>query len=291
MTRNKTFTHLQLKTLMQRTQLDDTKKMELERLDNGFHGENSFDDLIESYVQAHDLIHIKDLLFEYDEGKKEVQIDNIVVANDVCYIFEVKKYQFNLVIDDRGFFYYENGKEFSMLNTQVEKQKGEVRQLLADIGYPMPIHHFIVFMNPDRTVFGLQRKHNVLTRAILEDFFEQKMRPNRKDYSFFVSAINERRLKISKHATFFKIDLDLLKKGVYCTACDNRMRRTSNYYYTCHGCNLRIRTLDAVKLLIRDLRLLNPEHKITSKLISRLSDGEISSSVVRKYRINGEIKY
>ena len=291
MTRNKTFTHLQLKTLMQRTQLDDTKKMELERLDNGFHGENSFDDLIESYVQAHDLIHIKDLLFEYDEGKKEVQIDNIVVANDVCYIFKVKKYQFNLVIDDRGFFYYENGKEFSMLNTQVEKQKGEVRQLLADIGYPMPIHHFIVFMNPDRTVFGLQRKHNVLTRAILEDFFEQKMRPNRKDYSFFVSAINERRLKISKHATFFKIDLDLLKKGVYCTACDNRMRRTSNYYYTCHGCNLRIRTLDAVKLLIRDLRLLNPEHKITSKLISRLSDGEISSSVVRKYRINGEIKY
>ena len=291
MTRNKTFTHLQLKTLMQRTQLDDTKKMELERLDNGFHGENSFDDLIESYVQAHDLIHIKDLLFEYDEGKKEVQIDNIVVANDVCYIFEVKKYQFNLVIDDRGFFYYENGKEFSMLNTQVEKQKGEVRQLLADIGYPMPIHHFIVFMNPDRTVFGLQRKHNVLTRAILEDFFEQKMRPNRKDYSFFVSAINERRLKISKHATFFKIDLDLLKKGVYCTACDNRMRRTSNYYYTCHGCNLRIRTLDAVKLLIRDLRLLNPEHKITSKLISRLSDGEISSSIIRKYRLNGNIKY
>lgn len=291
MTRNKTFTHLQLKTLMQRTQLDDTKKMELERLDNGFHGENSFDDLIESYVQAHDLIHIKDLLFEYDEGKKEVQIDNIVVANDVCYIFEVKKYQFNLVIDDRGFFYYENGKEFSMLNTQVEKQKGEVRQLLADIGYPMPIHHFIVFMNPDRTVFGLQRKHNVLTRAILEDFFEQKMRPNRKDYSFFVSAINERRLKISKHATFFKIDLDLLKKGVYCTACDNRMRRTSNYYYTCHGCNLRIRTLDAVKLLIRDLRLLNPEHKIDSGIISRLSGGEISSSVIRKYRMKGLIKF
>ncbi len=291
MTRNKTYTHLQLKTLSQRTQLDDTKKMELERLDNGFHGETSFDDLIESYVQAHDLIHIKDLLFEYDEGKKELQIDNIVVAGDACYIFEVKKYQFNLVIDDRGFFYYENGKEFSMLNTQVEKQKGEVRQLLADIGYPMPIHHFIVFMNPDRTVFGLQRKHNVLTRAILKDFFEQKMRPNRKDYSFFVSAINERRLKISKHATFFKIDLDLLKKGVYCTACDNRMRRTSNYYYTCYGCNLRIRTLDAVKLLIRDLRLLNPEHKIDSGIISRLSGGEISSSVIRKYRMKGLIKF
>ncbi len=291
MTRNKTYTHLQLKTLSQRTQLDDTKKMELERLDNGFHGETSFDDLIESYVQAHDLIHIKDLLFEYDEGKKELQIDNIVVAGDACYIFEVKKYQFNLVIDDRGFFYYENGKEFSMLNTQVEKQKGEVRQLLADIGYPMPIHHFIVFMNPDRTVFGLQRKHNVLTRAILKDFFEQKMRPNRKDYSFFVSAINERRLKISKHATFFKIDLDLLKKGVYCTACDNRMRRTSNYFYTCYGCNLRIRTLDAVKLLIRDLRLLNPEHKIDSGIISRLSGGEISSSVIRKYRMKGLIKF
>lgn len=291
MTRNKTYTHLQLKTLSQRTQLDDTKKMELERLDNGFHGETSFDDLIESYVQAHDLIHIKDLLFEYDEGKKELQIDNIVVAGDACYIFEVKKYQFNLVIDDRGFFYYENGKEFSMLNTQVEKQKGEVRQLLADIGYPMPIHHFIVFMNPDRTVFGLQRKHNVLTRAILKDFFEQKMRPNRKDYSFFVSAINERRLKISKHATFFKIDLDLLKKGVYCTACDNRMRRTSNYYYTCYGCNLRIRTLDAVKLLIRDLRLLNPEHKIDSGIISRLSGAEISSSVIRKYRMKGLIKF
>lgn len=291
MTRKKSFTHLQLHVLMQRTQLDDNKKLELERLESGFHGETELDYLIEPYIHAHELIHIKDLLFEYDEGKKEVQIDNIVVSNDACFIFEVKKYQFNLGIDERGFFYYENGKEFSMLNTQVEKQKGEVRQLLVDIGYPMQIHHFIVFMNPDRTVFGLQRKHNVLTRAMLMEFLEFKMKPNRKDYSFFVSAINERRLAISKHATFYKIDVDVLKKGVFCSSCCNRMRRTSRYYYTCYGCNVRVSTLDATKLLIRDLRLLNPEHRIDSALISRLSDGEISCSVIRKYRLKGLIKF
>lgn len=291
MTRYKSFSHLQLEVLESRMQLDNTRKVELERLNNGFIGEQYFDDIIEPFVETHNLIHIKDILFEYDEGKKEIQIDNIVIANDTCYIFEVKKYQFNLCIDDRGFFYYEDGKEFTSLNTQVEKQKGEVRQLLNEVGYPMAINHFIVFVNPERTVFGLQRKHNVLTRAILNDFLEQKMKPNRKDYSFFVSAINERRLKISKYAEFYKIDLDLLNKGVYCASCQNRMRRTSRYYFTCYRCEVRLGTLDAVKLLIRELRLLNPEHKITSKLIRRLSDGEISDSIIRKYRINKKIKY
>lgn len=272
-------------------QLDNTKEVELERLNNGFLGEQNFDDIIEPFVKTNNLIHIKDILFEYDEGEKEIQIDNIVIASDSCYIFEVKKYQFNLSIDDRGFFYYEDGKEFTSLNTQVEKQKGEVRQLLNDVGYPMPINHFIVFMNPDRTVFGLQRKHPVLTRATLTNFLEQKMRPNRKDYSYLEPGIEERRLEISKHASFYKIDLDLLKKGVYCTSCFNRMRRISRYYYSCYQCDSKITTLEAVKLLIRDLRLLNPKHKISSNLISRLSDGEISSSVIRKYRIKNKISY
>lgn len=291
MTRNKSFSHLQLEVLKQRAEFENPMKGELERLDLGFKGENIFDEMIEPFKIMHQLIHIKDILFEYDEGKKEVQIDNIVIANDTCYIFEVKKYQFNLCIDDRGFFYYEDGNEFASLNTQVEKQRGEVRQLLKEIGYPMSIEHFIVFINPDRTVFGLQRKHKVLTRATLKDFLDQRMKPNRKDYTFLVPGIDERRLKISKHATFYEVNVDFLRKGVFCSACHHRMKRTSRYAYTCFNCNWKISTLDAVKLLIRDLRLLNPEHKINSNLLSKLSDGEISSSVIRKYRIKDKVKY
>lgn len=291
MTRKKSFLHSQLQVLSRRSHLDDKNLKMLEKLTLGFIGEQSFDQVIQPYIHTFNLIHVKDLLFRYDNGEKEIQIDNIVISNDTCYIFEVKKYNFNLKIDNRGLFFHEEGKEFTSLNTQIERQKRAILELLKDIGYPMTVRHYLVFINPDRTVFGLQREHSVLTYNTLNHFLENHMKKNWDDYSYFPPLIDSRRLPFSKHDQFYEVDLDKLAKGVYCEKCNGRMLRVSQRTYHCEDCSVSIGTLDAVRQLIHDLRFLNPKFKMDSVILSRLSGNEISSATIRRYRKKDKILF
>lgn len=287
MTRQKSFQHMQLEVLSYRARLFDEQIETLSRLNNGYKGELLFDEML---MQHHEIIHVKDLLFQYD-GSREIQIDNIIIARDMCYIFEVKNFSFNLRIDAKGCFFYENGKECSMLNSQVERQKDSVRQLMNDIGYPMVIHHYLVFINPNQIMYGLESNHPIIMSNALNKFLEHNMKPNRKNYDFLESSINERRLLRSKHDQYYEINLDDMKKGVFCPNCNQRMRKVSRYRCQCGICLKYVGTVDAIKLLIRDIRCLNPEFKLDSIILSRLSNGEISSSAIRRLRLNGSVDF
>lgn len=278
---------MQLEVLNYRTRLFDEQIETLGRLNNGYKGELLFDEML---MQHQEIIHVKDLLFQYD-GSREIQIDNIIIARDMCYIFEVKNFSFNLRIDAKGCFFYENGKECSMLNSQVERQKDSVRQLMNDVGYPMVIHHYLVFINPNQIMYGLESNHPIIMSNALNKFLEHNMKPNRKNYDFLESSINERRLLRSKHDLYYEINLDDMKKGVFCPGCGQRLRRISSYRYYCVHCIEYLMTVDVVKLLIRDIRLLNPSFKLDSEFLSRLSGGEISSSTIRRKRLNGNVSY
>ena len=291
MTRKKSLNHMQLDVLNYRATLDDKNTQTLQKLENGYEGELLFDQVLEQYKNQYDLIHVKDFLFKYDGGSKEIQIDNIVISHDVCYIFEVKKFGFNLVLDERNMFFYEDGRECTMLNNQSERQIGTMRQLLSECGYPMAINHRMVFINPNQTVYGVKKDSPILLPNTMKRFLDHHMKPNRKDYRFLEDALNERRLARSKHDTFYEIDLDVLRKGVYCADCATRMIRSSRYKYSCNGCDARISTLDAIRRLIHDIRVLNPDYRLTSQFLSRLSGGEISGSAIRKYRLRGSIEY
>lgn len=291
MTRKFSFQHAQLHVLNRRFRLDDKNQSTLQKLELGHKGEIDFDTSVQPFVESNQLIHLKDLIFEYDEGKKEIQIDNLIIAHDKCFIFEVKKFQFNVNIDNRGLFCNEHGKEMVAMTTQVERQKEEVRKLLHDVGYPMALYHYLVFINPDYTVYGLQKNHNVLLSSNLKKFFETHFRPNRQDYTYFEVAVNERKKTISKYAEFYEINLDLLAKGVFCEKCESRMRRASRRKYSCHICNTSISTLTAVQSLIQDIYYLNPKFKLNSQFLSNFSGKEISSSMIRRYRQMNKIHY
>lgn len=282
---------MQLDVLNYRSTLDDESVLTLQKLENGYEGELLFDQVLKKYKVQYGLIHVKDFLFEFDGGSKEIQIDNIVISHDACYIFEVKKFEFNLMMDDRNMFYFEDGRECTMLNNQTERQVGTVRQLLSDCGYPMAIHHRLVFINPNQTVYGMKKESPILLPNTMMRFLDNYMKPNRRDYRFLEDALNERRLLRSKHVNFYKIDLDTLRKGVYCKSCSTRLIRSSRYKYSCNGCDVKISTLDAIKCLIHDIRVLNPDYKMTSQFLSRLSDGEITGSAIRRYRIKGDVQY
>lgn len=278
---------MQLEVLGYRAGLIEEQKETLSRLRNGYKGELLFDEILASNQE---IIHVKDLLFEYD-GSSEIQVDNIIIAGDICYIFEVKNFSFNLRVDGKQSFYYENGNECSMLNTQVERQKDSVRQLMNDVGYPMVIHHYLVFINPNQMVYGLENNHPIIMRNTLNKFLVQHMKPNRKNYDFLESFIDERRLLRSRHNQYYEIDLGALKKGVFCPGCKQRLGKISRYRYQCGKCFGYFGTVDAIQLLIRDIRCLNPEFKLDSGFLSRLSNEEISSSAIRRHRLNGSVEF
>lgn len=292
MTREKSFQHRQLEILDYRTSLNHEDKNKLQKLKLGYEGELLFDQFVSSYVDDYGLVHLKDVLFAVDGGSKEIQVDNIIIADDCCFIFEVKNFSFNLSINDVGNFFYEDGNECSMLNVQSERQKGSVRYLLDRTGYPFDVvKHYMVFVNPDQTVYGLKREHGVLTRNTLTRFLNENLKWNQSEYSILVDRVNDRRLKFSKYDLSYKVELDYLRRGVYCSGCYARYSKLSRRRFICDSCGGVINVVDAIRLLIQDVYYLNPEYRPDSEFLSKLSGGEISSSIIRRHRRDGKINF
>src|SRR5699024_7490913 len=105
--REKTRRHQQLEILNRRYKLSSYEKEELLKLEAGREGEMMFDGILENFIAGTNIVHLKDYNFypeEIDsrfltrlkEGEAHVQIDNVVLAKDFLYTFEIKNYSFDL---------------------------------------------------------------------------------------------------------------------------------------------------------------------------------------------------
>lgn len=291
MIRTRSKRHTQLLILRHRVGLEEQEERQLNKLELGFSGEVMFDTLLEPYMLKKNILHIPNFTFHVGEEKKEVQIDNIVVAGDCMFIFEIKNYQFDLHMGEDQQLSFDNGDAYKQLSSQMNYEYEGLRQLMRPYHFDFKIHPYAVFINPFQTIYGLRQESNILVHSNVRKFLGRRMLENQFVNEDVRRYILKHYSPVSKHDKDYDIPVSQMKPGVFCHDCWGEVARLTRYKYRCHGCARIYSCSEAIELLALELRTLNRHAVITSVDLSRLSGGMFTGAAVRKKRKSGEIKY
>lgn len=299
--REKTRRHRQLEILNSRYGLSSYEKEALKKLDAGFEGELIFDGILEKFIRGTNIVHIKDYNFHPEiigrrmltrsrEEAAHVQIDNVVIARDFLYTFEIKNYSFDLEYTDSGWF-FENGTEFADPLMQVMKQRNMLGKVVSGLGHQIRMFNVLVFINENQTIFNLPARSDVIVRSNLNKKLSKSMVGNHHNHSNLAADLESQRLTDMKYQGDTVVEFHDIKKGVFCAECGERLKRVNRYRYKCNSCSRETAVLNVLKQLIMELGILNRTWTITPSLIQSYSDDEISEYCVRDNKKRGLLQF
>ena len=276
--------------------------VELNELDNlklGWEGEGEMDAMIEFVIRNRNCIHLKDYRFSVNQaagdGKivrssSEVQIDNVLIAGDRIFTFEVKKYNFDLIYGDEVWT-YTNGEKFKNLMQQVSRQNDAFRHLLKKSGAGMDVYSCLVLINPAQTVYSLPYGKNILVHSAVGKFLDRIVRDNHYSYDRLAGFLESRRVAKSMYDAPVNVEVDELRGGVFCENCYMELERMHRNQYHCSSCERDYDLLAVTRRLIAELKILNEGWKLDSKVIAKYSGHKVSASYIRTQKRAGKVEY
>ncbi len=292
----------QLEILKCRAAVAEDEVNELGHLKLGWEGEGELDRLIDERIEGRDCVHLKDYRFSVSEAggdsrkismsSSEVQIDNILIAGDRVFTFEVKKFNFDLVYSDTVWT-FTGGDKFKNLMQQVSRHNDAFRYLLRQSGHgaDFEVYSCLVFINPKQTIYNLPYGKNILTYSGVEKFLDRIVRDNHYSYDRLLEFLKSRRLTKSMYDGKANVDLESLRGGVYCENCHVGLERVNRNRYDCFTCLESFDLLTVTRRLIDELKILNEDWKLDSSIIARYGGNQISSSYIRRQKQRGNIDY
>jgi hypothetical protein len=277
----------QLQILKCRTVVGGADVNELVNLNLGWEGECELDVMIDWAIRGRNCIHMKDYRFAVNG---EVQIDNVLIAGDRIFTFEVKKYNFDLIYSDEVWT-FTNGEKFKNLMQQVSRQNDAFRHLVQRFGGGKDVYSCLVFINPGQMIYNLPYGKNILTASSLGKFLDRIVRDNHYSYDRLAGFLESRRVTKSMYDGAVTVDFDELRGGVFCDTCYEELERVGRDCFSCPSCNQDYDLLGVIQRLIHELRILNSDWPINSLILSKYSGNQISSSYIRTQKRLGNLKY
>lgn len=255
-----------LKNLNVRMDLSPKEKLYYANLEKGYEGEKQFDELLVQLPNT--CLIMNDLLFE--KNNSEFQIDSLLFSQNKFHLFEVKNFF--------GDFYMDGDKWFSSSGTEINNPLFQLkrcetlfRHLLKDFGLHYPIEPYLVFINPEFTLYKAPLNQSII--------FPTQLKRLMTDLNASSSHITEKQLKVaesltpkhlseSAHSRIPHYDYHHLKKGITCAQCNSFMTNFSNERTLgCMKCGWMESVDSAVLRSIEQFILLFPERHITTNSI------------------------
>lgn len=245
--------------------LPEKEKQYFSNLYKGYEGELLFDSYIEK-LQSNCLV-LNDLLLK--SNNTTFQIDTLLIMSDMIYIFEVKNYE--------GDFYFEKDKLYTKSKVeivspliQLSRTESLFRQLLNHLGFTIPVQAFVVFVNPEFTLYQAPMDSAFIFPTQINRFLKQL---NAK-----YSKITEKHMLIAEkllslhmsESPFNKLpvfEFEQLKKGITCATCNSFDVTIEGRKLICKNCGHPEAITSSVIRCVKELRMLFPEIQITTNLV------------------------
>jgi hypothetical protein len=250
-------------------------------LEKGYKGETKFDEWLGGL--SDNCLILNDILLEINNT--HFQIDSILLCNGTCYLFEVKNYE--------GDYYVENDRWYSLSKNeiknpllQLQRSESLLRRFLQDLGYNLSVESFVIFVNPNFTLYQSPLNKPIIFPTQLTSFLNKL---NRKISS---SRLNGKHAKLAqqilvahKHESPYSLlpdySYDQLKKGVTCASCHSLLTVFEGKSLICKcGCVEFVDT--AVLRSVEEFKRLFPKQKLTVSTIYEWCGGFTSKKVIRK---------
>jgi hypothetical protein len=254
---------VKLRILNYRTKLTEKEKLQLSNKEKGYAGELEFDCLIRDL----DTLVINELLLEF--GETFFQIDTLIIFYGRIYLIDIKYYEGEYCYED-GLFKTIAGSEKKDPMLQLNRCHSELRQLLQKYRYNYPIDAFLVFNNPQFTLYQPSPNPQIILPTQVNSFIKKlyKMPSKLSDVHHKLAD-----LLVSLHKTenpyvrLPKYDYDTVEKGITCGSCHSFDVSVSRTKIACKDCGCEERMEAAVLRHVEELLKLFPDIKITTNLV------------------------
>jgi hypothetical protein len=254
-----------LRLLNTRLDLTVDQQQHYSNLEKGFAGEIQFDLLTEKLHS--DCLILNDLLFEVN--KMEFQIDTSIIFQETFYLIEVKNYEGDFCYEPEN-FHAISGKEYKDPLDQIKRSKSLLRQLLQNLGYNFPIESYVVFINPEFTLYQSPKDLPFIFPTQLNRFLKKLnskksklTNKHRKLAEQFVSL----HLPESSYTQLPTYKYHQLKKGITCKVCNSFLISIRGQKIVCHECGCEELVDSAVMRSVEEIKLLFPNQKITTNVV------------------------
>lgn len=266
--------------LEHRMEFTEKEKHRLFKLRKGYEGEVKYDEWMQGLEIEH--LTVNDLLLEVNETT--FQIDSSLIAQNTLYIFEVK--------NNEGDYYYEeermkklDGTEINDPLLQLERTTSLLRQLLKSLGFHLEINSFIVFINPEFTLYQAPKNPAIILPSQLNRFMK-KLNKKQSKLNSMHNKLAEKLMALHKVDNPYKripvYEYEKLKKGIVSRGCHCFLDTVVKRDLVSSHCGKHEKMDEAVLRSVEEIKLLFPEKKITTALVYEWCNGAVPLKTVRR---------
>ncbi|MCJ7842354.1 NERD domain-containing protein [Lederbergia sp. NSJ-179] len=156
-----------LQSLLPRMDLSPQEKQRYETLDKGFKGEQAFHSLLQQ-TELKDQMFLYSLLLQTNHT--EFQIDSILIRPRRIFLFEVKNFEGDYYIQQDKWYALSTGKEVRNPLHQLNRCTLLLRQALQQWGHEISVEPYIIFINPEFTLYQAPQNQPMISQPNLIDF-------------------------------------------------------------------------------------------------------------------------
>lgn len=286
---------MMLRSLNTRMELAADDKKYYLNLKKGYEGEVMFD---AKTAHLDDKFYIlNDLLLKNDHTT--FQIDSLFIAQSLMIPFEVKNCDGDYYYKEDNFYVCSTDKRIKNPLHQLDRSETQLRDLLQKQGFHLPISGYVIFINPEFTLYQAPINKKIIYSTQLNRLL--------KELNSIPTKLNGHHHQIAEfllksHMTespFTQVppyEYGQLRKGSTCSVCHSFMVTDGDKKLVCGTCGYEEKIESAVVRNVEELKLLFPEKKITTNLVYEWCQVIESRKVIRRilknnYKVVGKVKY
>lgn len=276
-----------------RMNLSKIEKQNYFNLKKGYEGEVQFDRLTEK-LQS-ELFTLNDLLIETNNS--EFQIDSVIISQTSAFLLEIKNYEGDHYYDS-GRFYTINKQEIPNPIHQLNRKETLLRQFLKNHGFHLPIESYLIFINPEFTLFQAPINKSIILPTQLNRFMEKLDKQPSKLNGMHNKLVDQLIFAHKKKSSFIKLpnyEYEKLQKGMPCLKCNSLLQSVRGNKVICNDCGFEEKIETAVMRCVKEFMFLFPERKVTTNGIQEwcgvVGSKKAIREILKRYmRINGHAK-
>ncbi|WP_234978446.1 nuclease-related domain-containing protein [Bacillus tuaregi] len=267
-----------LRSLDARIDLSTEEKGRLMRLEKGYQGEVMFDLLTEK-LQSEVFI-LNDLCLEFN--RSVFQIDTLLISQDTYYLIEVKNFEGDAYYANEGFFSINKTELMNPLD-QLKRSKLLLSHLLRSLGYHSNIEGYVIFINPEFTLFQAPIHAPIILPTQINRFMKKLQQKSAKINVHYRKLADQ---LISQHQILPPrlpdYQYNQLKKGVACPKCHSFITSEVIRKAKCMVCGFEEGIDTVVLRCVEELRLLFPDTMITTNIVYDWCDVIVSKKQIAR---------
>lgn len=269
-----------LRILNARMNLTEKEKLHYFILEKGYEGEVKFDSLTDNLQSEH--LITNDLLLDFNYST--FQIDSLIHFQKSIYLIDVKNYEGDYFYKSDG-FYTVTGKPIKDPLAQLKRCELLLSQLNQQYGYFFTIEPYLVFINPEFTLYHAPENPQIILPTQVNRFIKKlntmpsKLTDQHIELANLLVSLHQQDNPFTRLPTY---TYDQLQKSLTCTACNTFSLETGRTKLTCKICSAVEYVESAVMRCVREIRLLFPNKQITTRSVYEWCGGILPEKQIRR---------